>query len=727
MFHLGHVKMLNKLYSLLLHGNRVTVLIIPYDEHEQRNRTYKIRLNEEITLTKEFYRNYLGFSGPQLNIVSTHDLGLEETRLDVITKLYQDLYRLRSEAVCRLIDEQNRPWASPNIKFVPKCIAAIEAMAPDVLISGGKHRVIAEAFGEILDALGLRIESTCFEDFKDLFMQTAMDRADTVHTYIDINDNDDFVLHKLAMLKESGDQKEHWLDHFEEDILRPAPERVKSEVHLIQRSGSEREMALTKFLSNVRRLIPYALDDDFGSLQVVWSPDLRTTFTQRQRIDIERMAGNIYRQWQCDSISFPRIYSGKSGSTVIEVREHIRGDTSQISNVSVLKIGPDSEIGREKDNYERLVARRRTSAFMEVRVSSVTVQGMTGIVYQDANQYLGMGLKDRVESIGVLLQPSQFDSSAVAAQLGHLIVSQLHETLYKHSVSIESGSVRNYLNEFLPAQYRVHVNRLSADGEHLVGADLTGLDTHIRAVIEVTEVDLRGRRVRAYTQDDRTKLDLVIDGVDEMFVNRLAPGRAIGLDAQVVSGRKAFYDRHLVRLRAHEVGADTWMVEGVPVSHPERVLDALLSREYLHWKLGPVHGDLHSGNVLFGGGNFGVIDYGKMRDRFPVLYDIAFLVADLKANYLGARYSVAEVAWFEHQLEVPPAWHSRLRRRRELSELELFEYRSLAEFIGDYGGEQLFYALLAAIYLGRLKFNLSDHEQKVNLVLADYAAKRAAS
>ena len=395
MFHLGHVKMLNELYSLLLRGNRVTVLIIPYDEHEQRNRTYKVRLNEEITLTKEFYRNYLGFSGPQLNIVSTHDLGLEEARLDVITKLYQDLYRLRSDAVCRLIDEQNRAWASPNIKFVPKCIAAIEAMAPDVLVSGGKHRVIAEAFGEILEALGLQIESTCFDDFNDLFMQTAMDRADTVHTYIDINDNDDFVLHKLAMLKESGDQKEHWLDHFEEDILRPAPERVKSEVHLIQRSGSEREMALTKFLANVRRLIPYALDDDVESFQVVWSPDLRTTFTQRQRIDIERMAGNIYRQWQCDSISFPRIYSGKSGSTVIEVREHIRGDTSQISNVSVLKIGPDSEIGREKNNYERLVARRRTSAFMEVRVSSITVQGMTGIVYQDANQYLGMGLKDR--------------------------------------------------------------------------------------------------------------------------------------------------------------------------------------------------------------------------------------------------------------------------------------------------------------------------------------------
>lgn len=235
----------------------------------------------------------------------------------------------------------------------------------------------------------------------------------------------------------------------------------------------------------------------------------------------------------------------------------------------------------------------------------------------------------------MLLQPSQFDSSAVAARLGHLIVSQLHETLYKNSVPIESGSVRNYLNEFLPPQYRVHVNRLSADGEHLVGTDVTGLDTHIRTVIEVTEVDLRGRRVRAYTQDDCTKLDLVIDGVDEMFVNRLAPGRTIGLDAQVVGGRKAFYDRDLVRLGAHQVGADTWMVEGVPVKHPERVLDALLSREYLHWKLGPVHGDLHSGNVLFGGGNFGVIDYGKMRERFPVLYDIAFLTSHANSKRVG--------------------------------------------------------------------------------------------
>jgi hypothetical protein len=725
MFHLGHIKMLNGLYSLLSNGDSVTILIIPYDEHEQRNRTYKSRLSEEVTLTKEFYRNYLGFAYPQLNIVNAQEIDLRGDRLLEIQHAYQDLYRRRSAAVCRLIDEQNRAWASPNILFVPKCIAAVEMIAPEILISGAKHKPIADAFGELLNELGYSISWAQLDDFSDLLMETAMDRADSVHTYIDINDNDDFVLHKLAMLNGPANQRERWLEHFEKEILRPAPERVKVDVRPIQRSDSERQIALTKFLSNVRQLIPYAIDDDADTVQIVWSPELRTSFTQRQRHDIERIARQIYRQRGCDLISFPRIYSGKSGSIVIEVREHIRGDTAQISNVSILKIGPDIEVGREKQNYDRLIAARRTSAFMEVRVGSYTVQGTTGIVYQDANQYLGMGLKDRVDNISALLQPSQFDSAAVASQLGKLITSHLHETLYKHSVGVESGTILPYINEFLPAQYRVSVDRLSRDGETLVGTDGAGIDMRISAPVEVTEVDLNGRRLRAYVEADRTKLDVILDGGDELFINRLVPGSVLNLDARVVRGRKEFYDRHLNRLGAQNSAAETYILEGVRLLHPERVLRGLAGREYTQWTLGPVHGDLHCGNVLFGAGNFGVIDYGKMRDRFPTLYDIAFLVADLKAKYLGSRYSASSVDWFEERLTVPPSRRIIPRRRSaELQALELFEYRFLREFIGRYGSEDIYQSLLAAIFLGRLKFNLSDHEQKVNLVLAHHAWKR---
>ncbi|WP_412516269.1 hypothetical protein [Actinomadura madurae] len=38
-----------------------------------------------------------------------------------------------------------------------------------------------------------------------------------------------------------------------------------------------------------------------------------------------------------------------------------------------------------------------------------------------------------------------------------LLEAHLHEVLYKHGTRVDAGSLRTYINEFLPAEYRVEV------------------------------------------------------------------------------------------------------------------------------------------------------------------------------------------------------------------------------------------------------------------------------
>lgn len=48
-----------------------------------------------------------------------------------------------------------------------------------------------------------------------------MDRTDSVNSFIDINDNEDFVSHKLSLLRSRPTLRSDWLQEFKEHILEP--------------------------------------------------------------------------------------------------------------------------------------------------------------------------------------------------------------------------------------------------------------------------------------------------------------------------------------------------------------------------------------------------------------------------------------------------------------------------------------------------------------------------
>ena len=192
------------------------------------NRTMNRRLAEEVALTRGFYSSYLGFEEPDLRFLTIIDLVFDDAALRNIQLQYAELYDSNDRAVRYLIEMHGRSWASPNILFVPKCIAAIESLGPDALIAGAKHRPIAECFNAILRAQGIDIPSYLFSNLLDLRMKTGMDHRRSVETYIDVSDQEDFILHKLNILAQEPDQRAAWLEYFMEAIWKGAPERVKT-------------------------------------------------------------------------------------------------------------------------------------------------------------------------------------------------------------------------------------------------------------------------------------------------------------------------------------------------------------------------------------------------------------------------------------------------------------------------------------------------------------------
>jgi hypothetical protein len=724
--------MLNSLYHLLVRGHHVTILLIPYHEHDNRNRTLRTRLEEDVELTREFYRSYLGFDGSRLRILSTLEMDLTEPRLREIQQVYLRLYQDGARAVRTLIDEQNRVWASPNILFVPKCIAAIEAAGPDYVICGRKHLFIAEAFDEILRARGNSIPSFAFDNFKDLLMASPMDRTDSVHSYITINDNDDFVLHKLWLMRDQPEQKSDWLRHFVEEVFVPAPNRAKEGISPIQRSAAETELALTKFLANVRALIPYRLDDGTGEVGIVWAGDLDSDLDEAERGRIERAARRLYQDGEATnitSITMRRFFDhGRSGARVIEVREHEGADAQRISNVSVLKVGPELELRREERNYERYIRHRATAAFMAIKSGSVSADGMAAIAYQDAQHYLGLGLQDGIKDISSIC-PAQFDPQSVRNHLDRLLKRHLYSVLYKHGSNVEAGAIQRYLNEFLPAEYRVEVDVYDHAHEAIVTSRRTDPRRLLETEILISEVNARDRTARGHTPNSNSKIDIVLAGTDQPLLEAVNPGRRLRLDGYVLRTREDYFRTILSELKVPLKKDRIELSRRVSIENPIDRIRYFLERECYNFTVSAVHGDLHAGNVLFSEQGFGIIDYGKMRDPFPALYDVAFLLADLKSRFVANRYDVNAIDRMESEV----AGGLRRRRwrpwgtsKRSLNQILLFEYARLPEEIKMLGKASMFYAILGLILLGRLKFdNLSEKEKRVGLILAHYAFLKA--
>ncbi len=72
---------------------------------------------------------------------------------------------------------------------------------------------------------------------------------------------------------------------------------------------------------------------------------------------------------------------------------------------------------------------------------------------------------------------------------------------------------------------------------------------------------------------------------------------------------------------------------GTPVVGPLRAIFNRCSQSQA--RSGPAHGDLHATNVLVRGGDAIIIDFEKMMDEFPMLYDPASLEGGLLVESFG--------------------------------------------------------------------------------------------
>jgi Ternary complex associated domain 9 len=729
-FHLGHLRMLNELYRLLVSGNRVIILIITYDEHDPANRTINRRLAEEVALTRGFYSGYLGFEEPNLRILTIRDLVFDDEMLRNIQRQYAELYNGGDTAVRYLIEMHGRSWASPNILFVPKCIAAIESLAPDALIAGVKHRPIAECFDTILHERGIDIPSYLFSNLLDLRMKTGMDHRRSVETYIDVSDQEDFILHKLNILAQEPDQRAEWLEHFMEKIWKGAPERVKTGTATVHASESSKILALLKFLANARRLVPYAEQAADDYFKITWSEELYRVVGSNDKTRIERIVKSLYSESPSKSVSIYKILTpGKSGSTVLGVREYDDENAAHISNLSILKLGPANELAQEANNYAGLIAYKRTGAFMAVRTDGVVVDNTSGLVYEDAQRFLGVGVADRLESLNSIFAPGKFTASEIKSKLQDLFANHLYEVFYKHGVKIEVLQIGRYMNEFLPAAYRIMAISVrepsNHGGDEPIRREGSWRGDSISVDVFITESNLLQMIARGYTIGMNDKIDIDLAAVDEAALNAFAPGTILTVTGKVLVSRQQWFRETFASLGARYDGTNLWIDTRYQMADPLPRLEALLEREYRNVMTSTIHGDLHAGNVLLGSGKCAIIDYGRVRENWPALYDAAFLLADLKTHVAADRMNVDGLNTMERSLERKNWRRPKMTDRGFRELLRTFEYEELASEIQSLGSRDLFYALLASVLMGRMKFDLSDDEKRITLVLADWAMRRA--
>jgi hypothetical protein len=563
----------------------------------------------------------------------------------------------------------------------------------------------------------------------DLRMKTGMDHVRSVETYINVSDQEDFILHKIGILAQEPDQRTEWLDHFMQTVWKTAPERVRTGTGTVHSSESAKIFALLKFLANARRLVPYATQDFEDTTKITWSDELYRVVSPIDKSRIERIAGSLYSESQCRSIAIYKILApGKSGSSVLGVREYEDENAAHISNLSVLKLGPASDLVQEANNYSRLIEHRRTGAFMSVRTDGIVVDNTSGLVYEDAQHSLGVGARDRLESFNAIFVPEKYTADQIREKLDDLFVHHLYEVLYKHGIKKEVLQIGRYINEFLPAAYRIMATSaaesdIEAGGYPMQQGTLRRGDS-ITFDAMITESNMLQMVARAYTRDVHSKIDIDLTVISEAMLNKFSTGNKLRVTGKVLLSRNEWFRETFASLGARYDGSGLWIDPHHHIRDPLPRLDDLLTKEYHGTVTSPIHGDLHAGNVLWGQGKSAIIDYGRMRDDWPALFDVAYLYADLKSHVVSDRMNLSILESVEISLGRKKRWNSITVSRNFRDLLSLFEYDKLPREVQALGPRNLFYALLAAVLLGRMKFDLPDDEKRISLLLGDWAMRR---
>ncbi len=718
-FHLGHVHILNKLHGILVAGHRVTVLVIPYDEHQIQSRTIQMRLREDVDLTKAFYRSFLGFDTRQLEVVSTFDIELPVADVEREHAAFQDMYK-EIDTVRKLVDVHGRTWASIETTFVAKCIASIRKFAPTHTICGKKHELISTAFSDLLRRGPTHVQAELVPDFLDLSMTSSMDVKDTAHTVVEITDNDDLIFHKLRLQHDRANSKlEEWLDHFVTQVLAVAPSRLTQSIQRYPRTTAEKEIALTRFLGNVRRLIPYVPQSSAHSIDILFNGAYSTKQTTKEVTRYSELIRRLYSSEATTRVEVSREYTdGASPTTVFEVRERSNENGDHITNVSVIKFGDPFELNKERSAFESIVRASRTAGFAEVKGLAGPYEGVSAIRYQSADYFMGTGKSNKVAP----LRRRFYDGENRTIEANLLTVFQfldehLFPTLWSRAVKRECTTLGRQYNVFLPARYSVFIDsRDRSTGEFSrtrTGSIQSLLAMHLR----VAEYHPDLKRVRAYTTDSGQKVDIFYEGLGEGDTQDFREGNEIYIQAEVRKQRRDTFDKII-----QEDGALASFLEGR--QHPEEIVEHLLNIEFDELFFGPVHGDLHSGNILTSNSAHCVIDYGKTAANGLVAHDIALLLSDI---HLQSVQVVSNFSTKRGFFDFFRKSNSHSHDKEALRIIDYVHYDLLSPRIKALISEPVFWAALTLTFLGSLKFSLSETQRHQALLAAYHSFQKVES
>lgn len=709
-FHLGQIRLLNELKEHLRSGRNVDICVIPYTEHDQANVNKRRRVEEEIFITKEFYKNYLSGFPSRLKVYSTDDLIFDHSLLSEIQSVYHSLSEVSGSPVHSLVAGGRRAWASPNILFVPKCIAAIEQSQATHTICGEKHRHIADAFEQVLHRRGNDIQSTYVESLLDLDLAMPMDSTDSGATIIELNDDQDLISYKLGQCPDGG---RGWLQHFSNLMLQDVQ---KSQM---TRTGGEdlaaSVFALHNLLLHCRNLLPYKKEREDG-LHVSWNYQVEKAVGITKKPHVERLIQSVLRDSETKSVVLNKLYSdGFTDSVVMEAWEYQDTEFNHISNISVMKVGESGEIAKEAAAYQRFIHARRTARFSELRSTSLISAGYAVVAYQEAGRFLTGAGATRAKGLQSFLSLEQPIEQRMGL-LRDLLEDHLYEVLYKHNRRIERYSPKASLEQFLPPSQAVAVGSVS-DGSLLLAQGASPSSERVK--LEVLGANRRNKTIKAFNPVSKEFLLLDLSNVDDGDLEGLSKLGAVSLVGQSVEWRRRFLQQRLSEFGFEQDGSHLHF-EGHAVAKASifESMEHVLSLTFDDVAVSPIHGDLHSGNILAINKELAVIDYGATKDNMPSLYDVCYLYAEMIPKVLLSVASVQEIARLFSGS--PSRWLFSSEMRSLSGVLKLFQYTELPHHIKQLGDERLFNGMLGVLLIGRLKFPQKNELAAISILVADY-------
>jgi hypothetical protein len=730
-FHLGNIYFLNKLYELLNKGHFVTVLILPFDEDVQDNEIIKNRIYEDIEITKRFFLNYLG-NPYNLKVISSMDIELSKKLVTPISHVWTKMLSTpisELEKQIQSIIQKTRKWAY-NKYFIPKSVAAICNIKPTHIIFGKKHTNIAVCFNYIIKSIDESIapELVCVDDYL-AYDEVAMDSVSYPQSCINILDSKNALDNKLFLNRDK--RIDTWLEKSVEEVIKQSPPRYWEGIYdrvqtLIQRDRGILIDMLNHYINAVKKDL--LISNKFREKTITCDKKNKAYLGENQPVIFEILK-DLFATTNAKMLKIHNHFTeGYSGSYVFEVLVSSPNSNTYI-NSFIVKIDKHSKIVAECNNYGRYIEPNQTFSFVKVTKPTKSINGWGGLVYKDVKMWFGAGIqKDAFCLRDVLQKFEDYGDTKLLTLLIDLIDNQIYYTLYNQKY--EKNELQNlspFFNEIMPAEYTVFVNSFDRATNTFVYTDNMTKSSFLCRHNTII-ADLKGDTYTLYDETN-TKINMqTTESVREIITPNC--NAYISFCGKIVNTRNDFY---LTELR--QVGGtihdNTVEILGKNYTNVLSEIDTMLTKEWDYLYTSPVHGDLHTNNLMICDTHIAVIDYGLIREHFFTAYDCIVLLCDIIINVIASKVSITDViAIVSSVFEFSTTHKISEQHQKYIQLISIFKYSSghknTIKKIPEFCSSDAYHAAISLRFLTIIKYaNMSLEAKQISFILSCLFCEKA--